>query len=454
MTARYSLRRRLLGWLLLSTAVLGVLALVDTWREAIRTAQSVSDRVLAGSALAIAERVSVDVDGGLEVDIPYSALEMLTSTAQDRVFYRVDGPPAMFITGYEALGIVPADGDATVFADATFGDEPIRVASLHRQATTGFNSIAFTVTVAETTLARRELARAILWRAGLRLAGMILGASVAVWVAVTLALRPLNRLGDTIAERSPDDLGPIRAETPSEVEGLIEAVNSFMNRLGTALAALRNFTGNASHQLRTPLSVVRTQLALAARAGTLGEARAAVAKGDTALAGAERVLAQLLLLARVDGAAGRAMDAINLTRLARDVTAELVPDAAEAGIDLGFDSTEDVILWAEPVLLRELLRNLVHNALRYAGRGAEVTVRVHQTAGAVHLTVEDDGPGIDPQRRAHIGQRFSHQGGEGDGLGLGLAIVSEIAALFGGVLMLNDRAEGRGLAAELSFPGL
>ncbi|NUB43275.1 sensor histidine kinase [Fertoebacter nigrum] len=445
---RYSLRRRLLGWLLVSTAVLGMLALADTWREAIRTATSVSDRVLAGSALAIAERVSVDEDGGLEVDIPYSALEMLTSTAQDRVFYRVDGPPGAFLTGYEDLGIVPADGDGTVFADAMFGDEPIRVATLHRQATTGFDSIAFTVTVAETTLARRELARAILWRAGLRLAGMILGASVAVWVAVTLALRPLNRLGEAIAERSPDDLRPIRAATPSEVEGLVEAVNSFMTRLGTALAGLRNFTGNASHQLRTPMAVVRTELALATRAATLDESRRANARADAALAEAERVLAQLLLLARVD-AAGRGMEPVNLTALARDLTAELVPDAAEAGLDLGFDGQGTVWLRAEPVLLRELLRNLIQNALLYAGHGAEVTVRVAGAGGAAVLAVEDDGPGIPPARRALIGQRFTPSGGEG--MGLGLAIVAEIAALFGGVLDLADGAGGRGLRATVRF---
>ena len=96
--AAYSLRRRLLGWLLISTAIIGCVALTDTWREAVNTANVVSDRVLSGSALAIAERVVVAEDGSLEVDIPYVALEMLTSAAQDRVFYRVDGPNGQFLT--------------------------------------------------------------------------------------------------------------------------------------------------------------------------------------------------------------------------------------------------------------------------------------------------------------------------------------------------------------------
>ncbi len=106
MKAAYSLRRRLLFWLLISTAVIGTLALVDTYREAVETSNIVSDRVLAGSALAIAERVVVAEDGSLEVDIPYVALEMLTSAAQDRVFYRVDGPPGKFITGYQSLPVI------------------------------------------------------------------------------------------------------------------------------------------------------------------------------------------------------------------------------------------------------------------------------------------------------------------------------------------------------------
>ena len=130
-----SLRRRLLGWLLAATAILGLLALSDTWREAVTTATRVSDRVLAGSALAIAERVTVDEDTGLQVDIPYSALEMLASTAQDRVFYRVDGPLG-FLTGYPDLAPAPTDRDGRGFADGIHAGERIRIAALARTVST------------------------------------------------------------------------------------------------------------------------------------------------------------------------------------------------------------------------------------------------------------------------------------------------------------------------------
>ncbi len=452
-----SLRRQLLLWLLVATAVFGVLALIDTYREAVKTANTVSDRVLAGSALAIAERVVVNENGALEVDIPYVALEMLTSAAQDRVFYRVEGPPGQFITGYQALPtITDTDGAPTAYADASFRGEPIRVAVLHRSASTGVNSVPFVVTVAETTIARRQLAQAILVRSALRLALMISGAAAIVWIAVTLALRPLYRLSDAIAERSPDDLHPIEQQVPSEVEGLVETVNSFMVRLQSALNSLRHFSGNASHQLRTPLAIIRTQLALATRADTLEEARDAARKGDAVVAHAERILAQLLLMAKIDAAGSaepRPLDVIDVTALAQSTTADYVPLAAQAGIDLGFEGGAAASVRAEPLLFGEMLRNLIENAIAYAGPGAEVTVSVRAEGDGTSLQVVDNGPGIPAERRAEVLQRFA-RGGTGDapGMGLGLPIVQEIAALFGATLALEDNPDGRGLRATITFP--
>ncbi|ASY59505.1 sensor histidine kinase [Sinorhizobium sp. CCBAU 05631] len=455
-TAVYSLRRRLLGWLLISTAVIGVIALMDTYREAVKTANVVSDRVLAGSALAIAERVVVAEDGTLQVDIPYVALEMLTSAAQDRVFYRVDGPPGEFITGYQTLPSLPeAAGQSTSFADAVFRGEPIRLAVLRRSASTGVNSVPFVVTVAETTIARRQLTQTILLHSALRLGLMIAGAALIVWVAVTFSLRPLYRLGDAIAERSPDDLHPIGERVPSEVQGLVDTVNSFMVRLQSALDALRHFTGNASHQLRTPLAIIRTQLALARRAATLEEALSAAAKADEAVANAERILAQLLLMAKIDAAAkeeARGSERIELARLARSVTAEHVPAAGEVGIDLGFAGEGEHWIRAEPLLVGELLKNLIGNALLYAGRGAEVTVRVSRSDDEIALEVVDNGPGIRPELREAVLKRFRRGGNAAPGTGLGLPIVEEIATLYAGTMRLEDGEGGRGLKVVVTFP--
>ncbi|THK39277.1 sensor histidine kinase [Ensifer sp. MPMI2T] len=455
-TVVYSLRRRLLGWLLIATAVIGVVALTDTYREAVKTANVVSDRVLAGSALAIAERVVVAEDGSLQVDIPYVALEMLTSAAQDRVFYRVDGPPGQFITGYQTLpSLTEGQDQSTAFGDAIFRGEPIRIAALRRSASTGVSSVPFVVTVAETTIARRQLTQTILLRSALRLGLMIAGAAMIVWIAVTFSLRPLYRLGDAIAERSPDDLHPIGERVPSEVQGLVDTVNSFMVRLQSALDALRHFTGNASHQLRTPLAIIRTQLALAQRAGSLEETRAAARKADEAVANAERILAQLLLMAKIDAAGkdeARGSERIELAGLAREITADHVPAAGEAGIDLGFAGEGAHWIRAEPLLVGELLKNLVGNALLYAGRGAEVTVRVEGRNGAVVLEVEDNGPGIRLELREAVLKRFRRGGDEAPGTGLGLPIVEEIATLYGGTMRLEEGEGGRGLRVVVAFP--
>lgn len=458
MTA-YSLRRRLLLWLFLATVVIGLAALADTWREALRTAQSVSDRVLIGSALAIAERVTVDETGGLEVDIPYSSLEMLTSTAQDKVFYRVDGPIGTFLTGYADLPVLAASSSGAAFADGFYGDVGIRSATLLREVSTGERSIAFSVTVAESTLARAALARAILVRSALRLGMLILGVAGIVWVAVTLALRPLDRLGAVIAERSPDDLRPVMADVPQEVSALVQAINSFMSRLDIALDALRNFTGNASHQLRTPLAVVRTQLALIDRSATQDHRRGATARAQTALERAERVLAQLLVLARVDAATGAAaLQPVNIVSLAKELTAEMVPLALQREVDLGFEGPEDAIALTEPVLIAELLKNLVSNAIAYAGHGAVVTVRIRAEPEAIVLEVEDDGPGLSPEQMVQASQRKRSLPMRGQvkdqdsGYGLGLAITSEIAALFGTEMQLLKGEGGRGLLARVSLP--
>lgn len=459
----YSLRRRLLLWLLMATAVLGLLALVDTWREALRTAQSVSDRVLIGSALAIAERVTVDQSGGLEVDLPYSSLEMLASTAQDKVFYRVDGPVGSFMTGYADLPVVETGPNGIGFADGVYRNVGIRSATLTREISTGARSIPFSVTVAESTRARSALARAILMRSAFRLGVLMLGVAVIVWIAVTVALRPLERLGEAIAERSPDDLRPVTADTPQEVEALMAAINSFMVRLDTALAALRNFTGNASHQLRTPLAVVRTQLALIDRSPNPAESTAASEKARTALERAERVLAQLLVLARVDASAGAAvLHPVDVTALAKEVTAEMVPAALLQDIDLGFEGTGSAKAAADPVLLAELLKNLLANAISYAGQGAIVTVRVLSEAGQTVLEVEDNGPGLTPEQmlvaarsRRDAARPLPALGkGSTGGTGLGLAITAEISQVFGAEIHLQTGRSGKGLLARVTFPAM
>jgi two-component system sensor histidine kinase TctE len=281
-----------------------------------------------------------------------------------------------------------------------------------------------------------------------------------VWIAVTVALRPLERLGEAIAERSPDDLRPVTANTPEEVEPLVVAINLFMERLQTALDALRNFTGNASHQLRTPLAVVRTQIALINRSSGPDDVAAASDKATSALERAERVLSHLLVLARVDASAGAAiLMPVDIVAIAKEVTSEMVPAALARDIDLGFEGPDVAEVAADPILLAELLRNLVSNAISYAGRGAIVTVRVVRAPDQIVLEVEDNGPGLSSaqmtaaiQSRRGSARPLPHlEKGQANGMGLGLAVAVEISGLFGARLCLSTARSGSGLLASTVF---
>lgn len=454
-----SLRGRLLVSLLLPLLSIGVIALVNSYREASAIATSVSDRVLAGSALSIAERVVVTEEGGLDVDIPYAALEMLTSAAQDNVFYRIEGPPGTFITGYQDLPRVEdTDDDGAVeevdFADGEYRGAAIRVAVLRRAGSSGLSAIPFEVTVAETTLARGLLADSILYNAAIRLGLLIAAAVVTALVSVSLSMRPLYRLSESISRRSPSELSRIDDVVPTEVRGLVDTINGFMGRLGKSLEALRHFTGNASHQLRTPLAIVRTQIALARRAETIEQSRAALDDGDQAIVHAERVVAQLMWLARVDEAASQVRDAslVDVAAISRDLTAEMIPHADRVGIDLGYEGEETLLLAIDPTLLGELMRNLLDNALKYSGPNTTVTVRVNRDGDSAVLAVEDTGPGIPEGQRRDLRRRFLRGQKDGTGSGLGLAIVEEIATLFGGTLSLVAAPGGKGVLAIVEVP--
>lgn len=459
--APYSLRRRLLLWLLIPLGLIAFLALLDSYFNARETANEAADRVLAGSVLAISERVYVNEEGNLEVDIPYVALDMLTSAAQDRVFYRIDGPGETFVTGYRQLPIpskrpVGEGLGAIQFSDSRYKNDKVRIAVMEAAASSGIHSIPFRVSVAETTIARQKLTREILIQSALRLALLIASAGVIVWFAVTRSLRPLIKLEAAIGRRSPDDLRPILHHVPQEVDGLVIRINDFMARLSGAIAALKNFTGNASHQIRTPLTIIRTQIALAQRAKNPEEASAALETCNHAISDAERTLSQLMLLARLDEQASEKIKKAeaNLAEVARNVTMAWVPEASKAGFDLGFEGEKDLHCKVDAILASELLKNLIDNGLKHAEGGDEITVRVlrHEEEGEfwARLEVEDNGPGM-ANEAISLTDRFQTDLASAKGTGLGLAIVKEIASLFDGRLILSRPESKRGCCICLDF---
>lgn len=456
-----SLRRNLLVWLLVPLFGLGALIAAEGYYQALRLATRVADRTLAGSALSISDRVTIAEGGGsLEVDVPYVALEMLTSVGDNRVFYLVRARGGELVTGYQDLPLpdkAPVIHGNPVFYDTAYQGTPVRAAAVAGAASDAGQSIGYTVVVAETTQGREEIARATLVQLGTRLAALALVLAGLVWFGVGRGLKPLASLGAAVNRRSPDDLRPIAHDTPREAAGLVEAINAFLDRLRTALDGLRQFTGTLGHQMRTPLSIVHGNLALALRQPLPPEARLPLERAERAARDAERLIGQLLLLARMDEAraAHEGFVPVDLAALAAEVTRERAPQALRVGLELALETegTEPAVVAGSPVLLREVLLNLIDNAARYAAPGTAI-IRVGTEAGTVRLVVEDDGPGIPPDRVADALTRFrrgADGGTERAGFGLGLPICRDVVLHHGGELALSERPAG-GLRVVATLP--
>lgn len=448
-----SLRARLLLWLLPPLLGLSLVMVVLDYRGVRDAANQAYDRVLLGSALAIADRVVV-MDGALEVDVPYVALEMLTSAANDRVYYRVAGPGDDFITGYGDLPAVPgpARGSAPVFYDARYRGATIRVGAVSRVVSGPRDSRRFTVQVAETVQDREALLTGVLIAAASRQGLSILAVVVVVWLGIGKGLVPLSRLEAAVRRRGSSDLRPIRHKVPREVRHLVDEINSLLARLDSALQARQRFIANASHQLRTPLAALKTHTELALADTEPAARQAGLERLHGLIDHTARLSNQLLSLARaehVDRAA--AVGAVDLAALAAAVARDLTPTALERDIDLGFEGTP-VPVCGEAVLLEELVRNLIDNALIYAGAGRRVTVRVRYAQGTALLQVEDNGPGIPDDQRRKVFERFHRVAGSpGGGSGLGLAIVREIAQAHGGAAATMP-TPGGGLTVQVRLP--
>ncbi len=452
---RTSLKRRLALMLVAPLIALGLLFLSQVQSSAKLSSDRIYDRVLLGSALAISERIIVGEENKLEVDLPYVALEMLASAAQDRVYYRVEGSGTS-ITGYGDLP-EPALKKALLpgqpfYYDSSFRGANVRVVALGGAATGSQASVPFTVFVAETTQARQQLVRETVIASGRRIATTILAAVIIVWLGISWGLRPLGLLQEALARRTANDLRPIVHPVPREVSPLVEEVNQLMGRLNGALKATRTFTGNASHQLRTPLAVVKVNLEIANREIDTSKIQQAVSAAHRATSECQRLVEGLLLLAQLDGKEFdiRRAPLIDLNETAKTVAQELVPRAVKQSHELEFEAPEHpLLIRAEAALVSEAIKNLIENAILYCPRGSRIVVQVALCGNAPAVSVADNGPGIAADDYALAIERFAKLNGT-SGTGLGLAITREIMLYHDAKLRLSKSQFG-GLKAQLEF---
>jgi two-component system sensor histidine kinase TctE len=452
------LRTRLLTWLLVPlTVLLTVDTFVSYW-VALKFSQRAYDRVLVEIARELSLHLRADA-GGLALDLPDQVRRVLLSDPSDRIHFEIADAGGRAIAGEPVPPPPPGPAGERLYDGVMLG-EPVRIVALRVGADPAAGRpAAAEVRVAETEHKRNGLAREILLSVVLPQILLILIAGIVVWVGVLRGLASLRPLQRAVALRSHRDRSPVALDrVPGEVTPLLQAINELLMRLDRAMTLQSRFISDAAHQLKTPIAVLRAQLELAMREREPERMRQALEKSLPGLERLSRVVSQLLSLARnePEAAAAAVLVAVDLEALALEAATAWVPEALKRGIDLGFEGPGvrggPVQVQGDAERLRELLDNLIDNAVRYSRPDGRITVRV--IAGPPPaIEISDDGERIPQSERERVFERFHRLLGNAQaGSGLGLAIAQEIARIHGARINLRDDTDGVGNTFAVTFP--
>jgi two-component system sensor histidine kinase QseC len=437
----YSLKRRLLAGVLAAVALVWVATAVYSYFDARQEISELLDAHLAQSASLIVAQVGHDLE---EIDLEHAPR---TDKRARRVAFQIwERGTVLRLHSAEAPQSRLSRREEG-YSNATIDARSWRVFS------TWDAKRRFLVQIAERDETRREIAAGIARNLLLPLLVAVPVLGLFVWLGIGRGLKPLNRLGLQVGQRKAEDLQPLApAGAPREVVPLVDSLNALFARVAALIENERRFTGDAAHELRTPLAALKTQAQVAKSASEDTVRQHAL---DGVIEGcdrAARLVDQLLTLARLEPDAGRPSAACELASLARQVIADLAPFAAERNVEIELNGVS-VSIPGRPDLLSVLLRNLIDNAIRYSPQGSRVSVTVAHTAGGVTLAVTDEGPGIALDERARLGERFHRVLGTGQsGSGLGLSIVHRVAELHSAQLKFEDGDNRKGLRVVVEFP--
>ncbi|OYV00510.1 MAG: sensor protein [Burkholderiales bacterium PBB5] len=447
-----SLRLRLLMAMAAPVVAVGTVGVyIDFMAEGKLIGES-HDRALASTAIGLAARLETDRDGDLPAHLVATMRAVSRLGESDALDYLVVDGAGQRIAG--DLRLAPLMRHDSVqnpsLTDADFLGRPVRVVTYAYAGPDGRANIV----VAEALDKRLADARRVLLPTAITNLLMALAMSAAAAVAVSFARRPRDALGQRVEGHEAQALRPMRLRgLPRETRPLARALNRLMARLRQTTQARQDFIDNTAHQLRTPLTGLQAQLALLEAEPLSAPVRERVQLVQGGVQRLAHLTHQLLALARGNHVALAELPRqdVALPDLLQQVASACLDAALNKGIDLGFD-TAPATVHGTPWMLRELLVNLVDNAIQHAPAGATVTVRCGRTTGGAFLEVEDDGPGIPLGDRSRVFERHVRlsQGG-GHGTGLGLAIVREIAASHQAQVTLGDRPGGPGLLVRVDF---
>ncbi len=435
-----SLRMRLLVFLLAAIVLAGAVQGALAYRGALAEADALFDYHMQQTALALRSGLPVDAQGlgpGLSPeDENHEFIVQVWTNEGLRIFESAVGA---------ALPQVAVLG----FANVQARGGTYRVFSMQTRSQV--------IQVAQNMAARRDMARSLALRTLAPLAFMAPLLVLAVWWGVSRSLAPVERVRRQLAQRQADDLSPVSdAQLPDEVQPLVSELNLLFERVQRAFDAQEHFVADAAHELRSPLAALRLQLQGLQRAGDDTARAAAVERLSSGIDRATRLVEQLLTLARQEASTAVA-EPVDLRAVAQLALADVAPAAQARSMDVGLlesdPATVPVIVRGSAEALRMLVRNLLDNAIKYTPPGGRVDLHLRADGDrAVLLTVEDSGPGIAPEYRDRVMQRFVRETSEGaPGSGLGLAIVQAIATAHGASVLLDSSDRLGGLRAVVRF---
>ncbi|MFA6442928.1 MAG: sensor histidine kinase N-terminal domain-containing protein [Sterolibacterium sp.] len=452
-----SLFGEILDWMLAPLLFLWPVSIAVTHHVANNIANQPYDQALAENLNVIARQVKV-VNGKVVVNFPAPARALLRADESDTTYYQVVGLHGELVVGDKEIPRpeMPEEfsPDTVLFRDDDIQGEEIRVA--YQFVTQPARGSPVLVQVAETRQKRENLASRIISGVILPQFAIIPLAVILVYLGLTRGIAPLTRLQRRFRKRRPGDLAQINIHgVPEEVRPVIVAFNDMMARFEQNLQGQQRFIANAAHQMRTPLTGLKMQTELAQSETDPQLIRASLQQIAESAERAAHLINQMLTLARAEASYEKmhVFATVDLEDLAREVTQEAVPRALAKGIDIGFEGSGwPLLIDGSAALLRELMSNLVDNAVKYTPTGGRVTARTRGEEFAI-FEVEDNGIGMSEADRELVFERFYRVlGSEADGSGLGLAIVREIAELHRASVRLRPNPAGCGTLAQAVFP--
>jgi two-component system sensor histidine kinase TctE len=442
-----SLFGEILDWMLAPLLLLWPMSIAVTYLVAQSIATAPFDRSLENSVQAIAQQIKA-VGDEISLALPMSARQILRADENDTIYFQVIGPRGELIAGDKDLSL-PPDGDplqvgTITYRDSRIAGNEVRVAATLVILSTAAGPSPVMVQVAETLEKRSQLANEIIKGVILPQFIILPIVVVLVWFGLSRGLAPLNALQNRIRNRLVDDTSPIEERAaPQEIMPLISSFNDVLYQLEDSVQSQKRFIADAAHQLKTPLAGLRMQAELAQRENSPEELQRSLEQIADSSTRATRLVQQLLSLARMENTNKLSEKIlIDLSQAAADATKNWLSAAWEKKIDLGYQTNEQTYkMYGNPVMLKELFNNLIDNAIKYTPANGTVTVDVRHAnqPGLLIVEVKDTGPGIPPEERQRVLERFYRVlGSDIEGSGLGLAIVKEIATQHGGKLEILE----------------